>query len=91
MKASGSTTIWREWAFISGMMDASTRDSIKMIRSTVSAYTRGLINAAMRATGTRENSMVLGNMSFPKTKRSSMAYGRMENVSNGSVSISNNK
>lgn len=84
-KVNGSTTTWREWAFTFGTMEGCTRVSTRMTRSTDSVFTRGLIGAATRGTGTRASSMVLEPISSPRIAKLSSASGKMARESNGSM------
>ena len=65
-KVNGSTTIWRVWVSTFGTMEGCTKDNIRMIRNMVSVYILGQTGGAMRATGTRENSMALVPMLYPR-------------------------
>ena len=57
-RASGSTIIWREWAFILGQMVESMRENIEMIRSMDLESILGLIRESTKDGGIKENSMV---------------------------------
>jgi len=58
MKASGLITTCTASEFTPGKMAVSTKENIKMIRSTDSASTRGLMADATAAIGAEVNSMV---------------------------------
>ena len=84
-RASGRTTIWRAWVFISGMMVGPTMESILMTRSMDLAYTDGKTVVNTKATGTMANNTGLESTKSPlKTERSS-ACGKTANESSGSA------
>jgi hypothetical protein len=56
-----------------------------MIKSTALEFTHGLTVAAMKATGTKENSMVLARTLFLKTAKLSMDSGKTERGLNGLI------
>ena len=68
-RASGSTTIWKEWEFIFGTTGVCTRASIKTTKSTDTEFTPGLMAAVMKATGIVASSTALGLTLYPKMKR----------------------
>lgn len=83
MKESGSITTWRDSGSMCGTMDASMRGNTRMIKSMALAFIHGLTAGAMKATGGRENNMVLVHTLFPRRERLSMVYGKMERELNG--------
>ena len=84
-RASGRTTIWRAWVFISGMMVGLTTGSTLMIRSMALEYIDGKTVVSIKATGTMANNTDLGYTKSPlKTERSS-ACGKTENESSCSA------
>lgn len=79
MRVNGRTTTWRGWASTFGVTDASIRAIIKTIRNRVSAFTRGLMAAAMKATGGEANSMDLALISCPRMGKLNQDSGKTAN------------
>jgi hypothetical protein len=57
MKENGETTTWKVLVFMFGTMEENMRVSIKMIKNMVLVFILGQMVDAMRAIGTKENSM----------------------------------
>ena len=69
MKVNGWKTIWRAWEFTFGTMGECIKASIRMIKSTATVSTLGLMAAATKVIGIVESSTDLEHTSCPKTKR----------------------
>jgi hypothetical protein len=58
-KESGRITIWRDLAFMFGMMEENMKGNTRMIRSMVLGFTLGLMVDAMKVIGIKGNNMEL--------------------------------
>jgi len=84
-KVNGLKIIWKAWVTMFGMMDVSTTDNIKMIRNMGLECILGSMAAFMKDIGSEANNMVLEPISFQKTKKLNLVFGKMENELNGSM------
>lgn len=79
MKVNGRITTWKAWESTFGVTDASIRDIIKTIRNRVSAFTRGLMVDAMKATGGEGNNTDLALISCPRMVKLNQDSGKTAN------------
>lgn len=78
MKENGKAITWRASECILGTMEESTKESIKMIRSTGMGSTYGPITGSTWEIGVRESSMGWAAIDRSMTNRLNMGYGKME-------------
>ena len=67
-KANGLKIIWRGWVTTFGVMAAFIKASTEMTRSMGSVFTRGQMDAGIKATGLKDVSMVWGHISSQRRK-----------------------
>jgi hypothetical protein len=85
MKENGLKITWKAWESTSGKMAVNTRVNIKMTKSMDSDNTSGLMEDAMRATGTEVNNTDSESTSSLRMIKLNSVFGKMESALNGSV------
>ena len=85
IKVSGLTTTWKAWEFTSGTTEECTKANTKTTRNMDLEFILGQTGEAMKGTGTRASSTVSAPMLYPRTTKSNLVCGKMENALSGSM------